>query len=251
MTNKLQAASHKGVNFLNRTVGYLARFIIKYFTPGVFPLVLVCCLGACRQKQPDQTSIAKNESLPYYSSADFTPVWIGKGSGRLDTLHSIPAFSFTDQNGNNISEKNVANKIYVADFFFTACPGICPKLARNLKIVQDAFANDDEVLLLSHSVTPDKDIPAVLKRYAANYSVIDSKWYLLTGNKDAIYNIARKFYFADEDLGMQRNSNDFLHTENMLLIDKHRRIRGVYKGTSAAEMNNIIADIKKLKEEKY
>ena len=118
-------------------------------------------------------------------------------------------------------------------------------------MVQDAFLNDDEVLLLSHSVTPDKDIPAVLKRYAKNYSVISSKWHLLTGNKDSIYTIARKSYFADEDLGMQRNSSDFLHTENMLLIDKRRRIRGVYKGTSAAEMSNIIADIKTLKEEKY
>ncbi|HMK05107.1 MAG TPA: SCO family protein [Ferruginibacter sp.] len=195
--------------------------------------------------------MAKEVTLPYYSSADLTPEWIEEGSGRLDTLHSIPAFSFTDQNGNTISEKDVTNKIYVADFFFTACPGICPKLAKNLKLVQDAFANDDEVLLLSHSVTPDKDIPAVLKRYARNYSVIDSKWHLLTGNKDSIYNIARRSYFADEDLGMQRNSNDFLHTENMLLIDKHRRIRGVYKGTSAAEMDNIIADIKKLKAQKY
>ena len=212
-----------------------------------------CCLGpGCRQKQPAQTSsLEENKSLPYYTSADFTPHWFEKGSSQPDTLHTIAAFSFTDQDGETITEKTVADKIYVADFFFTSCPGICPRLTKNLKMVQDAFLNDDEVLLLSHSVTPDKDIPAVLKRYAKNYSVISSKWHLLTGNKDSIYTIARKSYFADEDLGMQRNSSDFLHTENMLLIDKHRRIRGVYKGTSAAEMNNIIADIKTLKEEKY
>ena len=212
---------------------------------------LVCCLGpGCRQKQPAQISVTKAESLPYYTAADFTPQWIEKGSGRLDTIHTIPAFSFVDQNSDTISEKTIANKIYVADFFFTSCPGICPKLTKNLKVIQDTFANDDEILLLSHSVTPDKDISVVLKRYATNYSVIDSKWHLLTGNKDSIYNIARKYYFADEDLGMQRNSNDFLHTENMLLIDKHRRIRGVYKGTAGSEMLNIIADIRKLKEEK-
>jgi len=212
---------------------------------------LVCYVGpGCRQKEPAQTSSAKTESLPYYTAADFTPQWIEKGSSVLDTLHRIPAFSFIDQNGDTISERTVVNKIYVADFFFTACPGICPKLTKNLKMVQDAFVADEEVLLLSHSVTPDKDVPAVLKRYAINYSVIDTKWHLLTGNKDSIYNIARHFYFADEDLGLQRNSNDFLHTENMLLIDKHRLIRGVYKGTSPAEMNNLIADIKILKEEK-
>lgn len=192
----------------------------------------------------------KPTGLPYYSSADLTPVWIEEGSAALDTIHTIPAFSFTDQNGKIISEKDVAGRIYVADFFFTACPGICPKLARNLKLVQDAFLHDDEVVLLSHSVTPDKDNPAVLKRYADNYEVNDSKWHLLTGNKDSIYHIARRSYFADEDMGMQRNSSDFLHTENMLLIDKHRHIRGVYKGTSAAEMINLVADIKVLKEEK-
>lgn len=204
----------------------------------------------CRTKQAEQKAGPQTDDLPYYASADFTPQWIEKGSSRLDTIHTIAPFSFTDQNGESITEKTVYNKIYVADFFFTACPGICPKLSKNLKKVQDAFVDDDEVLLLSHSVTPDKDVPAVLKRYAKNYSVIDSKWHLLTGNKDSIYTIARKSYFADEDLGLKLNINDFLHTENMLLIDKHRRIRGIYKGTSEAEMNNIIADIKKLKEEK-
>lgn len=88
-----------------------------------------------------------------------------------------------------------------------------------------------------------------MKRYANNNGVIDNKWFLLTGNKDSIYTIARKSYFADEDLGMERGTNDFLHTENMLLIDKHRRIRGIYKGTSPAEMQNIIIDVKKLEAE--
>ena len=212
---------------------------------------IVSSLGpGCRQKQPAQTTAAADELLPYYVGADFTPQWIPKGRGVPDTLHAIPAFSFTDQNGNTITEKTVAGKIFVADFFFTSCPGICPKLTRNLKQVQDAFMNDPDVVLLSHSVTPDKDRPDVLKRYAAANAVNDAKWHLLTGNKDSIYTLARHSYFADEDLGMQRNSNEFLHTENMLLIDRHRHIRGVYKGTSPAEMNNLIADIKLLKAEK-
>jgi len=212
---------------------------------------LVSCFGlGCRQKQPAQTSSVKVEGLPYYNAPDFTPQWIESGSKQLDTIHTIASFSFTDQNGNTITDKTVANKIYVADFFFTACPGICPKLAKNLKLVQEAFVNDDGIILLSHSVTPDKDVPAVLKKYAVNYEVNDARWHLLTGNKDSIYTIARKSYFADEDLGMQKNSSDFLHTENILLIDRYRHIRGVYKGTSPAEMNNLIADIKILKEER-
>lgn len=209
--------------------------IIFYFIIG----------SACNQKRPAQIALQHKQSLPYYTGADFTPLWFDKDVP--DTIHCIAPFSFIDQNGNIITEKTVANKIYVADFFFTSCPGICPKLTKNLKLVQDAFRNDPGVILLSHSVTPGKDIPAVLKKYAGNYGVIDNKWLLLTGNKDSIYSIARNSYFADEDLGFKKGTNDFLHTENMLLIDTKRRIRGIYKGTSPSEMQNIIADIQLLK----
>ncbi len=203
--------------------------------------------SACHQKQPSPVILQQKQGLPFYQSADFTPVWFE--GPKPDTIHRIASFSFTDQNGNTITEKTVDNKIYIADFFFTSCPGICPKLTKNMKLIQDAFKDDPEVIMLSHSVTPDKDDTATLKRYALNYGVINNKWFLLTGNKDSIYTIARKSYFADEDLGMKKNTSDFLHTENMLLIDGKRRIRGIYKGTSPAEMQNIIADIKLLEKE--
>ncbi|MFT3908526.1 MAG: SCO family protein [Ferruginibacter sp.] len=202
----------------------------------------------CHQKQPAQIALPEKQDLPYYNGPDFTPLWFDKNAVP-DSIHSIPSFTFIDQNGNTITEKTVANKIYIADFFFTSCPGICPKLTKNLKLVQEAFKDDSNVVLLSHSVTPLKDDPAALKRYALNYGVIDNKWFLLTGNKDSIYTIARKNYFADEDLGMQKDTSDFLHTENMLLIDTKRRIRGMYKGTSQLEMENIIADIRQLEKE--
>jgi protein SCO1/2 len=205
-------------------------------------IIIVCCIGiSCSEKQASV--------LPYYTTADFTPHWIEKGSAAYDSIHTIPAFSFIDQDSNCITEKTIANKIYIADFFFTSCPGICPRLTKNLRLVQDAFKNDSNVLLLSHSVTPDIDNVATLKKYAQHYGVINTKWHLLTGNKDSIYTIARKGYFADEDLGLQRTPSDFLHTENMLLIDKKRRIRGIYKGTSVADIINMEADIKLLEQE--
>jgi protein SCO1/2 len=200
--------------------------------------------SACHHKQPAQIALEKKQGLPFYNGPDFTPLWFD--GQPPDTIHRIANFSFIDQNGHAVTQKTVAGKIYIADFFFTSCPGICPKLTKNLKLVQDAFKDDTTVFFLSHSVTPVKDDTAALKRYARNYGVVDNKWFLLTGNKDSIYTIARKSYFADEDLGMKKDTGDFLHTENMLLIDKHRRIRGIYKGTSPAEMGNIIADIKAL-----
>lgn len=211
---------------------------------------LLSCIGVgCHHAQPSPSTSAPVRSLPYYNSADFTPHWKEDAGFNPDTIHRIPAFAFTDQEGNRITEATIHDKIFVADFFFTSCGGICPKLTNNLKMVQDSFINDPGIVLLSHSVTPDKDDVAALKKYAVNHDVSSSKWHLLTGNKDSIYTIARKYYFADEDLGLQRNSNDFLHTENMLLLDKNRRIRGIYKGTSVAEIQNLVADIRSLQKE--
>ncbi len=145
-----------------------------------------------------------------------------------------------------VTEKTFAGKIYVADFFFTSCPGICKRLTTNLTLVQTAFKDDDKVLLLSHSVTPETDNVDRLQQYAVSYGVIKNKWHLVTGSREQIYGIARNAYYADEDMGVKKNSSDFLHTENILLIDKHRRIRGVYKGTSVKDVNDLIADIKTL-----
>jgi protein SCO1/2 len=187
--------------------------------------------------------------LPFYNSADFTPLWIEPSSAAYASIHTIPPFQFTDQNGEPVTEKTFEGKIYVADFFFTACPGICKRLTTHLKIVQDSFKTDSRVLLLSHSVTPENDSVPRLKQYANSFGAIGGKWHLVTGNRETLYTIARQSYFADEDMGQKKNSNDFLHTENMLLIDKHRRIRGVYKGTALNDINNLIADIKILEAE--
>ncbi|MBU3745448.1 MAG: SCO family protein, partial [Sediminibacterium sp.] len=142
--------------------------------------------------------------------------------------------------------KKLQDKIYVAGFFFTACPGICRNLTQQLKKVQDTYLGNDDIQLLSFSVTPETDNPDKLKMYANTYGIDCKRWWLLTGNRDSIYRLARKDFFADEDMGMQKSSQDFLHTENLLLIDRNRCIRGVYKGTAASEINLLISDIKTL-----
>ena len=212
-------------------------------------LAVICVLsilGSCRQ-QPVLTEKHTARILPFYSSADFTPQWIEPASAEYASIHTIPGFCFFDQAGDTITEKTVAGKIYVANFFFTTCPGICKRLTTNLWMVQTAFKADDTVLLLSHSVTPESDNIARLKQYAEAFGILPHKWHLVTGNRNEIYAIARHAYFADEDMGEKKNSNDFLHTENVLLIDKHRRIRGVYKGTSVKDVNDLITDITILK----
>lgn len=191
----------------------------------------------------------KSNELPYYTSAAFTPEWYTANDVALKNVHTIPAFSFLNQDGETVTNTIFDNKIYVANFFFTTCPGICKNLTANLKLVQKAFEKDSNILLLSHSVMPATDSVAKLKTYALENGIISNKWHLVTGNKEAIYTIARTAYFADEDLGKQLTVNDFLHTENVLLIDKHKRIRGVYKGISAIEMENLIKDIQVLKME--
>ena len=204
-------------------------------------------LVACSTSTKEVKQSAGN--LPFYNSPDFTPQWISKEESGYHTIHTIPNFKFTNQMGETISEQTFSGKIYVADFFFTSCPGICKRLTSNLRIVQDSFKNDQKVLLLSHSVNPETDSVTILHHYAETFGVIQNKWHLVTGPRDSLYTIARKAYFADEDLGMKKNSNDFLHTENMLLIDTHRRIRGVYKGTSINDIQNLIADIRQLEKE--
>ncbi len=184
--------------------------------------------------------------LPYYNGKAFTPEW----NSKKHEQHKIQPFSFTNQNGNEITHHTFKNKIYIANFFFTTCPGICPKMEVRMSELQDFFIDDDEVLFLSHSVTPEIDSVSVLKRYADDHKIITHKWHLITGHRDELYRHARFSYFADEDFGKTYSpEEDFIHTENFYLIDKKRRIRGVYNGTLKIEMKRIIEDITALKKE--
>ena len=210
-------------------------------------LVLISCSPKKDHSQVEKAS--RVASLPYYQDASFTPHWISLGSDSLSSFHQIPAFSMINQEGDTITEKTFQDKIYVADFFFSICPGICPKMTANMEIVQEAFLEDEEVLLLSHSVMPEHDSVEVLWEYAQNKGVKSEKWHLVTGDRQEIYNLGRYHYFVEEDLGLLKDPEEFLHTENFVLIDKNRRIRGIYNGMNKGSVRQLIADIKTLKAE--
>lgn len=160
--------------------------------------------------------------------------------------HKIADFSLINQNGKTITQDDYKGKIYVADFFFTTCQSICPIMTDNMFEIQKIIISDDEVMLLSHTVTPEIDTVAQLKRYAVEKGIIDSKWNLVTGDKKQIYELARKSYLAVKDNG-DGGPFDMIHTENFVLIDKERQIRGFYDGTDSEEIERLLDDIKILK----
>ncbi|NCI45348.1 SCO family protein [Sediminibacterium soli] len=206
-------------------------------------LVFACMTAgftACHSPEKAKPSVQK---LPYYRSADFTPLFADTVP---DNFHRIPAFTLTAHTGKPVTEKDLDGKITVADFFFTACPGICPRMTTNMKLLQDSFLHETHVQLLSHSVTPDRDSVSVLRAYAQKKGVNEKRWLLLTGDKKNIYDLGRKYYFVEEDMGLKKDSSEFLHTENFILLDGRRRIRGIYNGLSLASMQNLIADIREL-----
>ena len=211
----------------------------------IYILLALLTVFACKKEQ----KVDKEITLPFFNSAVFTPEWISETSSNYEEIHTIPAFKFTNQDGKSITNKTYKDKIYVADFFFTSCPGICPRLAKNMGKLQEIFKDDDEVMFLSHSVTPEQDSVTVLKEYGIKNNVNSKKWNLVTGDKTEIYNIAREGYFADEDFVKTQDEDAFIHTENFVLIDKKGRIRGVYNGTLAVEKDRILRHIKLLKKE--
>jgi protein SCO1/2 len=180
-------------------------------------------------------------ALPYYDTPDFTPQFAKKETG-----HTIANFSFTDQNGKQITAQTIEGKIHVADFIFTSCGSICPVMTENLQAVSNSCK---DVVLLSYTVTPWIDSVAKLKKYTIAKNITNPNWHFLTGSQSAIYNLARTSYFAEEDIGFTKDSTEFLHTEHIILVDKNKRIRGIYNGTLKLEIEQLIKDIARLKSE--
>lgn len=174
--------------------------------------------------------------------ADVNPELVDSTMQHISKYHLIADFSFTNQNGKTITQKDYEGKIYVADFFFTTCQTICPRMTKNMVEVQKAIINNPKVMLLSHSVLPDIDSVPVLKKYAIEKGVDDTKWNLVTGDKKEIYGIARKSYLAVKT-GKPEELYDMVHTENFVLVDTKRRVRGFYDGTKTEDIKRLIDDI--------
>ena len=186
------------------------------------------------------------ETLPIYSPSMVSKDLVEENIQFIKKYHKIKDFSMKNQNGETITQEFYNDKIYVADFFFTTCPTICPIMTENMGYIQEKIKNDSDVLLLSFSVTPEIDSVEQLKKYALEKNVIDSKWNLVTGNKKDIYNLARTSYLVAKTNG-DGGKYDMIHTENFVLVDKEKRIRGFYDGTNSKEMDQLLNDIKILK----
>lgn len=212
-------------------------------------LSFIGCKKTIKKENIKVVETSRVDYLPYYSDESFTPHWLTPNTDDERNFHKIPDFNLTNQLGEAVTQKTFKDKIYITDFFFTTCPGICPKMTGNMYKVQEAFKNDKDVLLLSHSVMPATDSVPVLKQYAEDYEVISGKWHLVTGDKNDIYNLGREQYFVENDLGEEKSIEDFLHTENFLLIDKNKHIRGIYNGLNRASVAQLIIDVKALKQE--
>jgi protein SCO1/2 len=199
-------------------------------------------------------TLLNQKTLPVITPRDVNPELVDSLVQHIGYNHKIAQFAFTNQNGKKITNKDYDGKIYVADFFFTTCQTICPKMTDNMVWLQDKIKNNPKVKLLSHSVFPDEDTVEVLKKYAKEKGVIDEKWNLVTGNQKEIYKIARQSYLVVKT-GKPEELFDMVHTENFVLVDQKGRIRGFYNGlnidkTVKGEKNltQLVEDIEFLSE---
>lgn len=199
--------------------------------------LLVVVVGVLSCNQPSK------KELPVYNPSDINPNLVDRDLQEKNINHKVSDFELINQNGEVITQEDYKDKIYVVDFFFTRCPSICPIMTNNMAKLQKEFLNTKEVMFLSLSVTPDIDSIPVLRQYATDKGVVDSKWNVTTGNKKHIYELARKSYFAVVEQG-DGGLQDFIHTPNFILVDKKKQIRGIYNGTDDDEIVRLVNDLK-------
>ena len=189
------------------------------------------------------------EVLPVFQPAQVNKELVDSTIQYVKKYHTIADFSLINQNGKTVTQDTYNDKIYIADFFFTTCQTICPIMTDHMVILQNKLKHDPDVMLLSHTVTPKIDSVAQLKKYALNKGVLDTKWNLVTGDKKEIYELARKSYLAVKSYG-DGGDYDMIHTENFILVDQKKRIRGYYDGTREEDIELLLSDIDILKKER-
>jgi len=217
--------------------------------PGCIFLFATLTLTGCGGPVGDQNAPVtgqdaerKKSTLPVYNSRRMQPTWLHEDPVPEKDIHHVLDFSLTDQQGQAKTLADLDGKLYVSYFFFSSCAGICLKMAEELKRVQDHFSDRDEVRLVGHSVTPGIDTAAALAAYGKQKGINPKRWYLLTGGKKEIFDLARKSYFAVTD-GKDDDYKNLIHTENLVLVDKEKMIRGVYNGTYPQDVNRLMEDI--------
>ena len=218
-------------------ISFFKRYRLFWITISVLSVIIILTF---------YNILKVDRPLPVYQPANVNEELVDTSIQHKRKYHKIADFSLVNQNGKTVTNKDYENKIYVADFFFTTCQTICPIMTDHMYQIQEELKDDQDVLLLSHSVTPKIDSVEQLKRYALEKGVDDSKWNLVTGDKKQIYELARKSYLAVKDQG-DGGPFDMIHTENFMLIDKERQIRGFYDGTNSEEIERLLDDIKTLK----
>ena len=221
--------------------------VLKLFRKRDFITVVFILIFSSAAIYLFYTILKPAETLPIYQPAFVNEKLVDSSIIHISKYHKISDFKLTNQNGEEITQENYRNKIYVADFFFTTCQDICPIMTKNMYRLQEELKNDKEILFLSHTVIPKIDNVERLKEYAIENNVDDSKWNLVTGDKKQIYELARKSYLAVEDSKFEKF--DMIHTENFMLIDKEKQIRGFYDGTDDKEIDKLLSDIQILKKQ--
>ena len=217
------------------------KSLYKKFFKRYGPLILIMALFSGVVLTSFYFILQPKITLPIYSPNMVSSELVSKEIQHVKKYHKISDFSLTNQNGKKITQEFYENQIYIADFFFTTCPSICPIMTENMFQIQEKTM-EDNVLLVSYSVTPEIDSVAQLKKYALEKGVNDNKWNLLTGDKKQIYDLARKSYLVAKNDG-DGGKYDMIHTENFVLIDKEKRIRGFYDGTNKKEMDKLLIDV--------
>ncbi len=199
-------------------------------------LLLLLALASCRHAE---------RTLPYYDSADFTPRWEPPAHG---SPHTIRPCTLVSQENQPFTERALTGKIAVVNFFFSSCPGVCPTTVRSMMAIQQEFLDADDVVLISHSVTPRRDSVPVLQEYARDKHVNAKRWKLLTGSEQEIYDLGKHYCFLEDDLGAKSSDELFSHTENFVLLDKERHLRGIYNGLDPNSIQQLVRDIRLLHE---
>ena len=219
---------------------------ILYLTGVAITIIAIATFILYEQKH--------ERKLPILNPTDVNHVLVDSSLHNKGVNHTILDFQLTNQNGENVTQEIVKSKVVVANFFFATCPTICPIMNSQLSRVHDKYVNNDDVIILSHTVWPEIDTIEVLKEYGERYEADSKRWQFLTGDKHHLYNLARKSYLVAPSVNDtnfdQGGEGDFIHTENIVLIDKKRRIRGFYDGTEPLEVSQLIEDVQILLEQK-